>query len=123
MHFQPGPDAPLLARAAVATILVLHIAAGCVAIGSGGVALATRKGGRLHRVGQVRRPGRVAGEHPHRLAPLEEEPDHLAAERAGAPGHQDHDRTPVVSVPAALVPTVWWVKALTSPLVSSTGSR
>lgn len=49
MHFQPGPDAPLLARAAVATILVLHIAAGCVAIGSGGVALATRKGGRLHR--------------------------------------------------------------------------
>jgi uncharacterized membrane protein len=50
MHIQLGPDAPLLARAAAATVLALHIGAGCVAIGSGAVALAARKGGRAHRM-------------------------------------------------------------------------
>jgi len=50
MHIQLGPDAPLLARAAVTSILVLHIGAGCVGLGAGAVALATRKGERAHRM-------------------------------------------------------------------------
>jgi len=50
MHIQVGPDAPFLARAAVTAILVLHIGAGCAAIGSGAVALAARKGERAHRM-------------------------------------------------------------------------
>lgn len=42
-------DAPLLVRAAAASALALHIGGGVAAIGAGGVAMAARKGGWLHR--------------------------------------------------------------------------
>jgi hypothetical protein len=45
---QVAADSPWPVHAAAATILLLHIAGGSVAIVSGTVALAVRKGGRLH---------------------------------------------------------------------------
>lgn len=45
-----SPDAPFLLRAAAASALVLHISGGVVGLISGTVALASRKGARLHRV-------------------------------------------------------------------------
>jgi hypothetical protein len=45
---QIGADSPWLVHAAAATILYLHIAGGTVAIVSGPIALAVRKGGRAH---------------------------------------------------------------------------
>lgn len=45
---QVAADSPLLVRAGAATILFLHIAGGSVAIVSGALALAFRKGGRAH---------------------------------------------------------------------------
>jgi hypothetical protein len=45
---QVGADSPWLVHAAAAAILFLHIAGGTVGMISGAVALAVRKGGRLH---------------------------------------------------------------------------
>ena len=44
-----SPDAPFLVKAAADTALALHIGGGITAVAAGGVALAARKGGRLHR--------------------------------------------------------------------------
>lgn len=49
MILQVGPDSSLLVRGAASTILFLHIGAGSIGLMSGTVALASRKGGRLHR--------------------------------------------------------------------------
>ena len=52
LHVPPG--SPLLVRAAADAILTLHIGGGVIGVLSGAVALAARKGGRLHRIaGQV----------------------------------------------------------------------
>jgi uncharacterized membrane protein len=52
LHVPPG--SPLLVRAAAEAILAAHIGGGVVGVLSGGVAMAARKGGRLHRTaGQV----------------------------------------------------------------------
>src|SRR4029453_15023820 len=61
---------------------------------------AARAGSRVSTRTRSPRPTRGAGDPPPRLPPLEEEPDHLAAERAGPAGHQDHEFAPVVSAPA-----------------------
>ena len=49
MILQIGPDAPWWMHAAANTALVLHIGGGSVGLISGATALATRKGGKLHR--------------------------------------------------------------------------
>ena len=49
MILEISPDAPLWMRAAAASVLVLHIGGGTLGLVSGAVALAARKGGRLHR--------------------------------------------------------------------------
>jgi len=55
---------------------------------------------------------------------LGEQPHQLRADLAGGTGDQDHDRAlVVVSAPALVVPATREVKASTSPLASSTGSR
>ena len=52
LHVPPG--SPLLVRAAADAILALHVGGGVVGVLSGGVAMAARKGGDLHRMaGQV----------------------------------------------------------------------
>jgi uncharacterized membrane protein len=54
MHLQLAADAPVLLRAAAFGALVLHVGGASLAMASGAVALAARKGGRLHRAaGQV----------------------------------------------------------------------
>jgi uncharacterized membrane protein len=54
MHLQLAADAPVLLRAAAFGALVLHVGGASLGMASGAVALATRKGGRLHRAaGQV----------------------------------------------------------------------
>ena len=73
----------------------------------------------LDRAEQLRRAGRVAGEHPDRPAAAGEQPDDLGSEGAGAAGDQDHAVTPSW-VPAPTARAVW---ASTSPLPCSTGSR
>ena len=50
MHLPVSPDAPLLLRAAVGSVLVLHVGGASLGIASGGVALLARKGAKLHRV-------------------------------------------------------------------------
>jgi hypothetical protein len=45
---QVSPDSPWIVHAAAATILVVHIAGGTIGIVSGLMALAARKGGRIH---------------------------------------------------------------------------
>ena len=62
---------------------------------------------RLDGAGQMRRSGRVTGEHPRGRAPLRQQPDHLCPQGAGSAGHQDHDLTPSGSAP--VVPTTRWV--------------
>src|SRR5689334_22467632 len=47
---QVAADSPFLVRAGAASLLVLHIAGGSVAIVAGAMALAFRKGGRRHAV-------------------------------------------------------------------------
>ncbi|WP_309643852.1 hypothetical protein [Phenylobacterium sp.] len=49
MAMHVSPDAPAFIHAAAGAILLLHIAGGTVGLVSGAVAMATRKGGRLHR--------------------------------------------------------------------------
>jgi uncharacterized membrane protein len=49
MILPDSPDNPILVRVATATILILHIGSGVTGLASGAVALASRKGGRLHR--------------------------------------------------------------------------
>jgi uncharacterized membrane protein len=49
MHLQLASDAPVLLRAAAASLLVLHVGGATVGMASGAVTLAARKGGRLHR--------------------------------------------------------------------------
>ena len=44
-----SPEAPLALHVAAKAVLVLHIGGGVVGIGSGAVALLTRKGERIHR--------------------------------------------------------------------------
>lgn len=46
---QLAADAPFVAHVAAATALILHVGGGGVAIAAGYVAMAARKGGRLHR--------------------------------------------------------------------------
>ena len=54
MILEPSPDSSVWMRAAAASVLYLHIAAGTIGIVSGAAALAIRKGGRIHRlVGNV----------------------------------------------------------------------
>src|SRR5688572_21637909 len=48
-HLIVPADAPMIAHAAAAAVLYTHIAGGFVGMGSGFVAMATKKGGRLHR--------------------------------------------------------------------------
>lgn len=48
-HLEVAADAPFIAHAAAATALALHIGGGSLAILSGYVAMAARKGRRLHR--------------------------------------------------------------------------
>jgi uncharacterized membrane protein len=50
MHLQFSPDAPLALRATAEAALVLHIGGGAVGLGAGAVAMAARKGGRIHRL-------------------------------------------------------------------------
>ena len=50
MNLHASPDAPLLLRFAADAILFLHIAGGSVGIVSGFVAIAARKGARLHAI-------------------------------------------------------------------------
>lgn len=53
-NLEVAADAPWIAHAAAATALALHIGGGSLAIASGYVAMAAKKGGRLHRrAGQV----------------------------------------------------------------------
>jgi uncharacterized membrane protein len=44
-----GPDTPFIIRAAATSALVLHIGGASLGLASGAVAMATRKGGRVHR--------------------------------------------------------------------------
>ena len=54
MILHPPPGSPFLVRAAADAILAAHIGGGVVGVLSGGVAMAARKGGPLHRsAGQV----------------------------------------------------------------------
>lgn len=54
MNLHLGAEAPWLARAAVDSLLVIHIGGGSVGIASGFVSILAKKGARLHRVsGQV----------------------------------------------------------------------
>lgn len=48
-HLELAAEAPFVAHIAAATALLLHVGGGSVAIVSGYVAMAARKGGRLHR--------------------------------------------------------------------------
>ena len=48
-HLVVPPDAPLAVRVALDAVLYSHIGGGAVGLVSGAVALATRKGGRIHR--------------------------------------------------------------------------
>ena len=50
MNLQVPSDAPLIAHAAAATLLFLHIGGGSVGMVSGATAMLARKGERLHRV-------------------------------------------------------------------------
>jgi uncharacterized membrane protein len=50
MILQIAPDAPALVKAAATTALILHVGGGLMAIASGWVAMAAKKGGRNHRV-------------------------------------------------------------------------
>jgi hypothetical protein len=47
---QAGPDAPLWARFGAAALLALHIGGGAVGMVSGAMAIASPKGGRVHRM-------------------------------------------------------------------------
>ena len=54
MNLMPPPGSPLVLRLAAESILLLHIGAGVVGIGSGFAAMGLRKGSRLHAMaGQV----------------------------------------------------------------------
>lgn len=50
MNLHLGAEAPWLARAAVDSLLIVHIGGGSVGIASGWVSILAKKGGRLHRV-------------------------------------------------------------------------
>ena len=49
MILQISPEAPAIVHLAAAAVLYTHIGAGFLGMASGGVAMATRKGGRIHR--------------------------------------------------------------------------